>query len=59
MRTKSKVFTTTPQVLLFSGAIQDPQGDLEKHSIFKPVLKAAEFRKNILKASEQIKNPTL
>ena len=30
---------------LFCGAIQDPQGDLEKHSISKPVSMAARIRK--------------
>ena len=39
-RPKNDLFTTEPPVSLFSGAIQDPQGDLEKHSIFKPVSKA-------------------
>ena len=33
-----------PPVSLFSGAIQDPQGDLEKHSIFKPVSKAEKIQ---------------
>ena len=43
--TQSNVFTPDPPVLLFSGAIQDPQCDLEKHSISKPVSKAEKIRK--------------
>ena len=39
-RPKSILFTMDPVMPLFSGAIQGPQGDLEKHLIFKPVSKA-------------------
>ena len=51
--TQSNVFTTDPSVSLFSGAIQDPQNDLEKHSIFKPVSKAEKLRKAIPRASKK------
>ena len=52
-RTQSDVFTTDPPVSLFSGANQDPQGDLEKHSIFKPVSKTEKVRKTIPRASQK------
>ena len=39
MRTQTTIFTTDPPVLLFSGAIQDPQGDLGKHRISNPISK--------------------
>ena len=38
---------------LFSGAIQDPQADLEKHSIFKPVSKTEKVRKTNPRASKK------
>ena len=37
---------------LFCGAIQDPQGDLKKHSIFKSVSKAEKIRKPVPRASK-------
>ena len=42
---------------LFPGAIQDPQGDFEKHSIFKPVSKAAKVRQTAPKGF--LKTPKL
>ena len=42
---QTRVFTTDPPVALISGAIQDPQNDLEKHSIFKLVSKAEKSAK--------------
>ena len=51
--TQTEVFTPDPPVLLFSGAIQDPQGDLEKHCIFKPVSKAEKLRKPVSRASKK------
>ena len=53
------IFTTEPPVPLFSGAIQDPQGDLKKQSIFKPVSKAEKFRKSDPKASKKHQKSTL
>ena len=50
--TQADLFTTEPPVPLFSGAIQDPQVDFEKQSIFKPVSKAAKVA-NILSASDK------
>ena len=47
------IFSPESPVLLFSGAIQDPQGDLEKHSIFKPVSKAEKLRKPAPRASKK------
>ena len=35
-----------PCIPLFYGANQDPQGDLEKHLIFKPVSKAEKGQEN-------------
>ena len=45
------LFTPEPPVALFSGAIEDPQSDLEKHLIFKPVSEAQKVRKTAPKAS--------
>ena len=56
VRIESVIFTMDPPVSLFSGAIQDPQNDLEKHSIFKPVSKAEKIRKTIPKASKNTNN---
>ena len=53
VRIKSVLFTMDPPVALFSGAIQDPQSDLEKHSIFKPVSKAEKLRKLAPRASKK------
>ena len=53
VRIKSAIFTPQPLVLLFSSAIQDPQGDLEKHPIFKPVSKAEKLRKPAPRASKK------
>ena len=47
------IFTTDPPITLFSGAIQDPQSDLENHSIFKPVSKAEKLRKLAPRASKK------
>ena len=44
---------------LFSGAIQGPQVDLGKHSIFKPVYKAEKLRKLAPNASKKHKKSTL
>ena len=52
-RTQSDVFTTDPPIHVLSGAIQDPHGDLEKHSIFKRVSKAAKIRKSIPQVSSK------
>mgnify|MGYP003325040732 CR=1 FL=1 len=46
-------------IALFSRAIQDPQGDLEKHSIFKPVSKAEKLRKPAPRASKKHQKSTL
>ena len=56
---QTQVFTTDPPVALFSGAIQDPQGDLEKHSIFKPVSKEEKLRKPAPRASKKHQKSTL
>ena len=56
---QTTIFTTEPPVTLFSGAIQDPQGDLEKHSIFKPVSKAEKLRKAAPRASKRHRKSTL
>ena len=56
---QSNVFTMDPPVSLFSGANQDPQSDLEKHSIFKPVSKAEKLRKPAPRASKKHQNSTL
>ena len=42
---KATFLPTEPAVPLFYAANQDPQGDLKKHSIFKPVPKAAKSAK--------------
>ena len=57
-RTQTAIFTTEPPILLFSGAIQDAQDDLEKHSIFKPVSKTEKVRKPALRASKKHKKTT-
>ena len=59
VRIKSVIFTPDPPVALFSGAIQDSQGELEKHSIFKPVSKAEKLRKPAPKASKKHQKSTL
>ena len=51
--TQTNLFTPEPPVPLFSGANQDPQGDLEKHSIFKPVSKTEKVRKTTPRASKK------
>ena len=56
--TQTQVFTTDPFIPLFSGAIQDPQNDIEKHSIFKPVSKTEKVRKPALRASKKHKKTT-
>ena len=53
------VFTMDPRVSLFSGANQDPQVDLEKHSIFKPVSKAEKLRKPAPRASKKHQKSSL
>ena len=50
---QTNLFTMEPPVLLFSGAIQDPQGDLEKHSIVKAASKAENLRKPTPRASKK------
>ena len=57
--TQTEVFTMEPPVALFSGAIQDPQGDLEKHWIFKPVSNPEKLRKPAPRASKKHQNSTL
>ena len=57
--TQTDLFTISPPVLLFSGANQDPQGDLEKHTIFKPVSKTEKVRKPAPRASKKHQNSTL
>ena len=57
--TQSDLFTISPPVALFSGAIQHPQSDLENHSVLKPVSKAEKVRKTTLKASKKHKSSTL
>ena len=56
---ESIIFTMDPVISLFYGAIQDPQGDLEKHSIFKPVSKAEKLRKPAPRASKKHQKSTL
>ena len=58
-RTQTGLFTTDPVMPLFSGAIQDPQGDLENHAIFKPVSKAEKLRKPAPRASKKHQKSTL
>ena len=55
---QSNVFTTDPVMPLFSGAIQDPQDDLKKQSIFKPVSEAEESRKSDPKAPKKHQKST-
>ena len=52
-RTQTAIFSPDPPVALFSGAIQDPQSDLEKLQIFKPVSKTEKIRKTTPRASEK------
>ena len=52
-RIQTGIFTMEPPVALFSGAIQDPQDDLEKHRIFKTVSKAEKLRKPAPMASQK------
>ena len=56
---QTAISTTDPPVALFSGPIQDLQGDLKKHSIFKPVSKAEKLRKPGPRASEKHQKSTL
>jgi hypothetical protein len=42
-----------PCIPLFYGANQDPQGELQKHSIFKPVSKAEKIRKSTPQALQK------
>ena len=56
---QTSIFITEPPVALFSGAIQDAQGDVEKHSIFKPVSKAEKLRKPSPRASKKHQKSTL
>ena len=58
IRIKTVIFTLDPVVPLFCGAIQDPQGDLKKHSIFKRVSNAEKVRKPAPKASKKQKKST-
>ena len=50
---QTAIFTMDPPVPLFSGAIQDLQSDLDKHSIFKPASKAEKLRKLAPRASKK------
>ena len=59
VRIKSAIFTPEPIMPLFSGAIHGPQGNLEKHSIFKPVSNAEKLRKPAPRASKKHQNSTL
>ena len=52
---QSVLFTIDPCIPLFYGALPDPQGDLEKHSIFKLVSEEEKVRKTIPKASKKHK----
>jgi hypothetical protein len=45
VRPQTRIFTMDPCIPLFYGANQDPQGDLEKHAIFKHVSKAEKSEK--------------
>ena len=56
---QTDLFTPDPVVPLFCGAIQDPQRDLEKHWIFKPVSKEEKLRKPAPRASKKHKKSTL
>ena len=58
VRIKSVLFSPDPVMPLFSGAIQDPHADLEKHSIFKPVSKAEKLRKPAPRASKKHQKST-
>ena len=58
-RIQTNLFTMDPVMPLFSGAIQDPQADLEKHLIFKPVSKTEKIRKTIPRASKKHKKSGL
>ena len=58
-RIQTAIFTPEPPVTLFSGAIQDPQSDLGKHWIFKPVSKAEKLRKPAPRASKKHQKSTL
>ena len=57
--TQTDLFTTDPCIPLFYGAIQDPQRDLEKHRIFKPVSKAEKLRKPAPRASKKHQKSSL
>ena len=59
VRIKRVIFTMDPCIPLFYGANQDPQSDLEKHSIFKPFSKAEKLRKPAPRASKKHKKSTL
>ena len=52
-RIQTAIFTMDPCIPLFYGANQDPQGDLEKHSIFKPVSKAEKSQKKYTQALQK------
>ena len=56
---QTDLFTPDPPVTLFSGAIQDPQDDLKKQSIFKPVSEAEKSRKSDPKAPKKHQKSTL
>ena len=58
-RTQTPLFTPEPPVALFPGAIQDPQDDLKKQSIFKPVSEAEKSRKSDPKAPKKHQKSTL
>ena len=56
---QTNLFTTDPLIPLFSDAIQDPQDDLKKQSIFKPVSEAEKSGKSDPKAPEKHQKSTL
>ena len=59
VRIQTKVFIAPDSCgALFCGAILDPQGDIEKHYMFKPVSRAARIRKVAPKAPQKHKKNT-
>ena len=58
-RTQTGMFTPDPCISLFYDANRDPQDDLEKQSISKPVSKAEKIRKPAPRASKKHQKSTL
>ena len=58
-RIQTAIFTPEPPAALFSGPIHGPQDALEKHSILKPVSRAARVRKATPRASKKHHNPAI